>query len=90
LTSEWVMKFDSLISQHGCPRRYSAAFNTAWVSLPSPELFDSIDKSLKELGLKGLVVRGPERKILGLNKERSFASRIQKSIDPTGVFADLP
>jgi glycolate oxidase FAD binding subunit len=90
LTAERVTIFDSLISQIGCLRRYSAAFNTAWVSLPSPELLESVDRTLKELGLKGLVIRGPERKILGLNKERSFASRIQKSIDPVGVFADLP
>jgi len=90
LTAERVTKFDALISQFGGLRRYSAAFNTAWVSLPSPELLASVDESLKELGLKGLLIRGPERKILGLNKERSFASRIQKSIDPVGVFADLP
>lgn len=90
LTAERVTQFDSLMSQLGCLRRYSAAFNTAWISLPSPELFNSVDKSLKELGLKGLVIRGPGRKILGLNKERSFANRIQKSIDPTGVFVDLP
>jgi glycolate oxidase FAD binding subunit len=90
LTAERVTKFDALISQFGGGRRYSAAFNTAWVSLPSPELLASVDEALKELGLKGLLIRGPERKILGLNKERSFASRIQKSIDPVGVFADLP
>jgi glycolate oxidase FAD binding subunit len=90
LTAERVVKFDSAIAQLDCLRRYSAAFNTAWISLPSPELFDSVDKSLKELGLKGLVVRGPARRIVGLNKERSFASRIQKSIDPLGVYVDLP
>ena len=87
LTVAEVPKLENELSELGVLRQYSAAFNAVWVGLDQQTEVDRLDDALGKWKLKGVVVRGDGKLIIGQHATLPFAQRVQAAIDPHGVFA---
>jgi glycolate oxidase FAD binding subunit len=87
LTVDNVPKLENELAELGVLRQYSAAFNAVWIGLDHPTQLDRLDAALAQWKLKGVVVRGEGKLIIGDHATLPFAQRIQAAIDPHGVFA---
>lgn len=86
LTVSQIVALDRDLERLGCVRRYSAAGNVAWIALPDAHLIERLSDLLCQHQLKGLVVRGDSPVMIGTDPAANFAKRIQRAIDPKGLF----
>jgi glycolate oxidase FAD binding subunit len=68
-------------------RHYSAAGNVAWLTVTD---VNALHAQLDELGLPGLVLRGPAGwPVIGRRNGALLAQRVKQALDPDGKFLDL-
>jgi glycolate oxidase len=90
LNARQVVQLDQKLAELGLLRRYSVAGNAAWIALPQGNQLPALDSALAELGLAGVVVRGPaSRPLLGVRSGEPFYQRVKQALDPEGRFGVL-
>lgn len=68
-------------------RRYIGGGNLAWVAWRGP--LQDLSATLASLSLSGLVIRGPNptsRPEIGAYSQPAFGARVQRALDPNGLF----
>jgi len=81
-----IVELDAAVA---APAIYTAGGQQALVAWPAERSIDDLDRRLVELGLSGLVVRGPrDRRRLGLRRAEAAVERARRALDPHQRFLD--
>jgi len=72
----------------GIRRRYGSGGNLAWLAVPESSR-EVLDRTLTELGLRGLAMRGAGPRWLGARPEAAIHGAVKRAMDPAGRFPEL-
>ncbi len=78
-----------LDSSGGAKIHVSAGGNVAYISLPTSDLIEGLDKLLRASGLSGLALRGANRLWLGRESHPEISRAIKVALDPEQRFPSL-
>jgi hypothetical protein len=88
ITAERIASLERRFAEDSGTRRYSVGGNLAWIAWRGP--LDTLDATLRQERLAGLVVLGqPRSALIGVPTNTEFSRRIKQALDPEGRFGEL-
>jgi glycolate oxidase FAD binding subunit len=89
LTPATARDIEQALADIGVPRRYSVAFNIAFVELADASHLERLDSLLASCRASALLLDGPGGR-LGCKAQLLFEQRLKSVLDPANKFGDLP
>lgn len=85
VTPSRIAPLEAALSAGGPARRYSSGGAVAWLA-PRDDESGRVDEILRDLGLRGLRIRGAGSLCPGEPREGHIFDAVRKTLDPEGVF----